>query len=132
MMDMPSTGITMINLAFRVRDLADAEAFVNSTEGWRKTATHMLDGEAFLEAEFGGVRVNFFRSAIYDADAGPHPSGFLHASYAVPDLTALLANPAWAKSLMWGPEEISGGFGRRRIAFFEPLPGCRIELMEEL
>jgi hypothetical protein len=123
---------SLVNLAFRVSSLSETEAFIDSTEGWEKTAIHELGGDQFLEARFGGVRINFFQTAIYDERADPPPPGFLHASYGVGDLDSMLKDEAWAKSLVWGPEVISGGFGRRRIAFFEPLPGCRVELMEEL
>ena len=123
---------TLFNLAFRVTDLAEAEAFIEKTDGWRKTAVHELNDDIFLEASFGGLRVNFFRSALYDEKGALAAPGFLHASYFVPRLDDHLENAAWSQTLIWGPVAISGGFGRRRIAFFEPLPGCRIELMEEL
>ena len=123
---------SLVNLAFRVSSLSEAEAFIDKTEGWEKTAVHELKGGQFLEAKFGGVRINFFCAALYDEEAAAPPPGFLHASYGVGDLDSMLKDEAWAKSLVWGPEVISGGFGRRRIAFFEPLPGCCVELMEEL
>lgn len=129
---MTAPDATLINLAFRVADLSAVEAFVEKTRGWEKSALHEIDGEVFLEARFAGIRVNFFTSAVYDDAASSKEPGFLHASYAVPRLDEMLANEHWAGTLTWGPSEISGGFGRRRIAFFEPLPGCRIELMEEL
>lgn len=131
-MDGFSLMTSLVNLAFRVSSLAEAEALIDSTEGWEKTAVHNLNGELFLEAAFGGTRINFFCSAVYDDKASGQSPGFLHASYAVGNLDEVLAQQAWARSLIWGPHVISGGFGRRRIAFFEPLPGCRIELMEEL
>lgn len=122
----------LINLAFRVRSVAEAEALVESTGGWSKRAMHDIDGEQFLEAGFGGVRINFFETALYDGEAQAAGAGFLHASFAVPSLDAILENPDWSARLIWGPSTIRGGFGHRRIAFFEPLPGCRIELMEEI
>lgn len=123
---------SLVNLAFRVSSLTDAETLIDSTEGWEKTAVHNLNGELFLEARFGGTPINFFCSAVYDGGSSAHPPGFLHASYAVDSLDDILADAAWGKTLIWGPQRISGGFGERRIAFFEPLPGCRIELMELL
>jgi hypothetical protein len=129
---MDLNGTRLINLAFRTRSVRDAEAFVDNTTGWSKRAIHDIDGERFLEAAFGDVRVNFFASALYDKDPKPTAPGFLHASFAVPDLAVMLDNPAWKAALIWGPATIRGGFGHRRIAFFEPLPGCRIELMEEI
>ncbi|MDQ0474596.1 hypothetical protein [Labrys wisconsinensis] len=129
---MDGHGARLINLAFRVADVAQTEDGVARTAGWSKRAVHEIDGERFLEAAFGDVRINFFRSALYDdADAADAP-GFLHASFAVPDLGAVLDDPVWRARLVWGPGVIRGGFGHRRIAFFEPFPGCRIELMEEI
>lgn len=126
------TGTKLINLAFRAATVGEAEAFVERTAGWSKNAIHEIDGEPFLEAAFGDIRVNFFATALYDDPSNPVLPGFLHASFAVPDLDVMLADPAWAAKLIWGPATIQGGFGHRRIAFFEPLPGCRIELMETL
>ncbi|WP_442580759.1 hypothetical protein ACSBOB_01785 [Mesorhizobium sp. ASY16-5R] len=122
----------LINLAFRVPSVGAAETLVDTTSGWRRTALHEVDGEAFLEASFAGVRVNFFENALYDQKQQSGGSGFLHASFQVPDLGEVLASEDWKKHLFWGPTVIKGGFGHRRIAFFEPIPGCRIELMEDL
>jgi hypothetical protein len=122
----------LINLAFRVRSVGNAETFVESTGGWSKRAVHDIDGKQFLEARFGDVRINFFETALYDGKAEAADFGFLHASFAVPSLAAILENPDWSGKLIWGPSTIRGGFGHRRIAFFEPLPGCRIELMEDI
>lgn len=121
----------LVNLAFRVTRLAEAEEMVASTPGWRKLALHQIGEDCFLEAEFAGVKVNFFEVALYDRPGSPPAPGFLHASYGVNDLAAMLADPAWAGALIHTPQRISGGFGTRDIAFFEPLPGCRIELMEQ-
>ena len=129
---MNNDGAKLVNLAFRVRDLTDAESTIENHEGWRRNAVHEISGEKFLEANLGDTRVNFFESAIYDHETDPKEPGFLHVSLAVSDLEKVLANPQWGEKLIWGPETISGGFGHRRIAFFELLPGCRIELMEEL
>lgn len=129
---MDLNGTKLINLAFRTSSVGEAEAFVENTAGWSKHAIHDIDGEQFLEAAFGDIRVNFFASALYDDRSEPLMPGFLHASFAVPNLAAMLDNPAWSSTLIWGPATIHGGFGHRRIAFFEPLPGCRIELMENI
>ncbi|MEP9389205.1 hypothetical protein [Mesorhizobium sp. KR9-304] len=115
-----------------MKRLSDAEDLVASSPGWERKAIHAIDGDNFLEASIGDVRVNFFESAIYDNGDAPKQDGFLHASFAVSDLSAMLENSQWKATLIHGPTTIKGGFGHRRIAFFEPLPGCRIELMEEL
>jgi hypothetical protein len=122
----------LVNLAFRVGSVDAAEAAVAALTGWSAHARHALGGGTFLEARFGNVRVNFFADAIYDEGPPPAAGSFLHASFSVPDLDRVLDDRSWRDKLVWGPETIQGGFGRRRIAFFEPIPGCRIELMEEL
>lgn len=130
--DVNSDDIKLVNLAFRVPRVEAAGAYADAVPGWSKTALHDIDGVPFIEARLGDVRINFFENAVYDeAPEGARP-GFLHASFAVADLEGFLSDVHWRAHLTWGPAEIHGGFGRRRIAFFEPFPGCRIELMEEI
>lgn len=130
--EVPVDQPKLINLAFKVPSVGGIEEQLEGVSGWSTTAIHELDNSHFLEASFGGVRVNFFESAIYDSEARKTSEGFLHASFAVPSLEPFLARSEWKNAMIWGPETIRGGFGHRRIAFFELFPGCRIELMEEL
>ncbi|MCO5071457.1 MAG: hypothetical protein M9944_09655 [Rhizobiaceae bacterium] len=129
---MNSRDMKLINLAFRVPSLGVAGDEIDATTGWSRNAMHAIDGEPFLEASLGDVRVNLFETALYDDDACDVNPGFLHASFQVRDLEAFLSDPLWVAKLAWGPTIIKGGFGHRRIAFFETFPGCRIELMEEV
>lgn len=122
----------LVNLAFRVPSVGALDELLDNGSGFSKCAVHAIDGEEFLEASFGGVRINFFERPLYEAKTESATSGFLHMSFVVPDLDAALADERWRGKLIWGPAAIEGGFGRRRIAFFEPIPGCRIELMELL
>lgn len=122
----------LINLAFRVSSIAATENAVDGTSGWRKVNRHEIDGEEYLEATFAGIRVNFFQKTVYDQEPAIDAVGFLHASFEVPSLSDVLDSSDWRDKLRWGPAVIKGGFGHRRIAFFEPVPGCRIELMEDL
>jgi hypothetical protein len=119
------------NIAIKA-DLAKAEAWLTSAEGGAIVARHEVDGDRFLEARLGETVVMVFARALYERPEEPLPDGLLHTSHRVERLDDALADPAWTAALIWGPREISGGFGRRRIAFFEVLPGVRIELMEEL
>lgn len=130
--DPPGVRPRLANLAVKVDDLDAAIAMLESLPGARCLAVHELAGDSFAEAQVGEVVVNLFESAIYESAAAPLPSGFLHTSHFVERLDPALEDPAWAAKLIWGPAEISGGFGTRRIAFFEPLPGLRVELMEEV
>lgn len=129
---MTSDEIRLVNLAFRVPDVEAAGAQAQAVPGWERTALYDIDGAPFVEARLGDVRINLFETALYDEVGAPGAPGFLHASFGVPDLERFLSDEHWSSQLTWGPAEIQGGFGRRRIAFFEPFPGCRIELMEEI
>ena len=120
----------LVNLAIKVADLDVAIATIEGLPGARLRAVHELDGARFAEAELGDTVVNLFTEALYEDPAAPLPLGPLHTSYAVDSLAPVLEDAAWRTVLIWGPQEIVGGFGRRRIAFFEPLPGTRVELME--
>ncbi|MDO8187349.1 hypothetical protein Q5424_13010 [Conexibacter sp. JD483] len=124
----------LVNLAAKVEQLDAAIALLGALPGIELTTVHSLgDDERFAELAVGDTRLNLFESAIHDS-ARPQPSkpGWLHVSYLVDDLAATLADRGWSEALLWGPEEIRGSFGRRRIAFLEPLPGICVELMEEL
>lgn len=129
---MTQSGFKLVNLAFRVRNLGEAESLVETSPSWTKRALHDIDGVKFLQAEFGGVAVNLFETALYDSGAAEKAPGFLHMSFSVPDLARAMKSAEWSDKLVWGPSTIEGAFGRRRIAFFEPFQGCRIELMEEM
>jgi hypothetical protein len=128
---MDLSGMKLVNLAFRVPSVGALDELLDGS-GFAKRAVHAIDGEAFLEASFGDVRINFFETPLYEAKTESPTSGFLHMSFVVPDLDVVLADERWRSKLIWGPAVIKGGFGHRRIAFFESIPGCRIELMETL
>ena len=54
--------------------------------------------------------------------------GFLHPALFCDDLDMQLA----AHDVVYGPEIVSGPFGRRRIAFVDAPGGIRLEFMEQL
>lgn len=121
------------NLAVRARDLDGLADFFGSAPGCAVRGRRSLDGDEFVELELAGVTVNAFHTALYEGREGPVPAdGWLHVSFLVDDLDELLEDVRWGSALLWGPHVISGDFGRRRIAFFEPSPGVRIELMQQL
>jgi catechol 2,3-dioxygenase-like lactoylglutathione lyase family enzyme len=115
------------NLAAKVADIEAAVAFyrglgleVSGPEEWR--------GSRRADVRLGPVVLTLFEKAIYEEDGVTVPAeGFLHAALFVDDLDAALssAHPAW------GPEIVTGSFGRRRIAFVDA-PGLRLEFMEDL
>jgi hypothetical protein len=129
--DGPPIQLRLANLAVKA-PLDETVDWLERTPGAELITRHDLGGASFIEALVGNTTVNVFESAIYERPDSPLPPGLLHISYWVEDLEEALADRSWADALIWGPEQISGGFGRRRIAFFEPLPGQRIELMEDL
>jgi len=124
----------LVNLAAKVEQLDAAAQLLGSLPGIELTTIHQLGAEErFAELALGDTRLNLFERALHDtARPQPSPPGWLHVSYEVDDLAATLADKGWQEALVWGPETISGSFGRRRIAFLEPLPGICVELMEEL
>ncbi len=124
----------LVNLAAKVERLDEATALLGALPGIELTQVHQLgDDERFAELAVGDTRLNLFEQAIHDeAREAPAKPGWLHVTYLVDDLDAALADRGWAQALLWGPREISGSFGRRRIAFLEPLPGICVELMEQL
>jgi hypothetical protein len=52
----------------------------------------------------------------------------LHPALFSDDLDGDLAG----QTVIWGPAEVEGSFGRRRIAFLEAPGNIRLELMEQL
>ena len=52
----------------------------------------------------------------------------MHPALFSDDLDADLAG----QTVIWGPTEVEGPFGRRRIAFMEAPGNIRLELMEQL
>lgn len=125
-------SLSLINLAFQVENLETVEAFIEQTTGWEKISSHLLDGEMFLEAFFGGTTFNFFTKPIYADMHNQHSVGYLHTTYRVSNIDYFLENEAWSKSLFWGPEIINGTFGKRKIAFFNSIEVLRIELFQEI
>lgn len=121
------------NLAFKTEELEEVCHFFERAAGCRVRTRDELRGEEFAELELGGVVINAFPSTLYETQgAPPLPAGWLHASFFCDDLDTMLADTCWRDRLIWGPEEVEGGFGHRRIAFFEPFAGVRIEFMETL
>lgn len=116
------------NLAAQVSDIDVGVA------GWRRLGAEVgdplrtPDGGMRADIDLGGIRLTLFTRAIYADELGPVDDGWLHAAWFVDDLGAALAG----HRLLWGPHEVSGPFGTRRIAFVEAPGGLRVELMQQL
>jgi hypothetical protein len=76
----------------------------------------------------GPIQITLFDRAIYESDAYAVREGFLHPALFCDDLDTQLAG----HTVIYGPDIVSGPFGRRRIAFVEAPGGIRLEFMEQL
>lgn len=125
--DSSVTVIGMANLAVKVADLDAAIAFyeragaeVHNRMSWA--------GSERADVGFGALQLTLFTRAIYEDAVDVPPEGFLHPALFTDDLDAELQ----AHDVIWGPEVVSGPFGRRRIAFVSAPGGMRLEFMEQL
>jgi catechol 2,3-dioxygenase-like lactoylglutathione lyase family enzyme len=122
---MAVTGLA--NLAVKVRDLDAALDFYRSS-GFETSAPITWEGARRAEVWLGPVQVTLFTGAIYE-DARELPDEcFLHPALFCDDLEAQLEGHA----VLWGPREVRGPFGVRRIAFVEAPGDIRLEFMEQL
>jgi catechol 2,3-dioxygenase-like lactoylglutathione lyase family enzyme len=119
------TGLA--NLAVKVRDLDAACAFYERAGGEVRDRMRWRDGER-ADVFLGPVMLTLFTRAIYEDEVELPDEGFLHPALFTDDLDAELAG----HDVVWGPAEVEGAFGRRRIAFVEAPGGIRLEFMEQL
>jgi catechol 2,3-dioxygenase-like lactoylglutathione lyase family enzyme len=122
---MAVTGLA--NLAVKVPDVAAAIAFYEAA-GARVDDHVEWNGIERADVHLGPVQITLFSRAIYEDRVDLPASAFLHPALFVDDLDAELAR----HRVLWGPEVVSGPFGRRRIAFVEAPGGMRLEFMEQL
>lgn len=117
----------MANLAVKVADLDAALEF------YRGMGAHVRDvmeweGARRADVFLGPIQITLFTRAIYEDAVELPPEGFLHPALFTDDLDRELAG----HDVVWGPAEVSGPFGRRRIAFVHAPGGIRLEFMEQL
>lgn len=123
---MAVTGIA--NLAVKVADVDRAVAWYTA-HGFEVRDRMSWNGIERADVLLGPVQITLFDRAIYERDGYAVGSeGFLHPALFCDDLDAQLAGHA----VLFGPEIVSGPFGRRRIAFVEAPGGIRLEFMEQL
>ncbi|HEX4220642.1 MAG TPA: hypothetical protein VHZ02_19875 [Acidimicrobiales bacterium] len=122
---MAVTGLA--NLAVKVADLDRALSFYESVGG---TVHDRMEwnGSERADVDLGPVHLTLFTRAIYEDAVDLPEEGFLHPALFSDDLDADLAG----HPVLWGPAEVEGPFGRRRIAFMEAPGNIRLELMEQL
>jgi len=122
---MSVTGLA--NLAVKVADLDAAIAFYEGAGAVVRDRMVWGGGER-ADVHLGPVMMTLFTRAIYE-DALELPAEcFLHPAMFTDDLDRQLQG----HRLLWGPAEVEGPFGRRRIAFVEAPGGIRLEFMEQL
>jgi catechol 2,3-dioxygenase-like lactoylglutathione lyase family enzyme len=115
------------NLAVKVSDLDAAVSFYEQAGATISDRGPWFDGER-ADAHLGPVQITLFTRAIYEDALALPPEGFLHVALFTDDLEGELAG----HSVLWGPEEVTGVFGRRRIAFVEAPGSTRLEFMQQL
>ena len=122
---MSVTGLA--NLAVKVKDLDDACRFYEEAGAEVRDRMEWGNGER-ADVFLGPVMITLFTRAIYEDALALPEECFLHPALFSDNLDADLAG----HTVLWGPTEVEGPFGRRRIAFLEAPGNIRLELMEQL
>ena len=123
---MAVTGIA--NLAVKVADV-DAAAAWYVDHGFEVRNRISWNGIERADVLLGPVQITLFDRAIYESAVAPLPAeGFLHPALFCDGLDDQLEG----HDVVYGPEVVSGPFGRRRIAFVNAPGGIRLEFMEQL
>jgi catechol 2,3-dioxygenase-like lactoylglutathione lyase family enzyme len=115
------------NLAVKVSDLDAAIAFYDGA-GAAVTDRGPWHGGERVDVSLGPVRITLFTRAIYEDEVSLPDDCFLHVAVFSDDLDAEVVG----HKVLWGPAEVEGAFGRRRIVFVEAPGGMRLEFMEQL
>ena len=117
----------MANLAVKVADLDAAVAFYEQAGAEVRDRMEWTGAER-ADVYLGPVMITLFTRAIYEDAVDLPAEGFLHPALFTDDLDRELAG----HTVVWGPAEVSGAFGTRRIAFVEAPGGIRLEFMEQI
>lgn len=117
----------MANLAVKVADLDAALAFYERAGGVVRDRMEWSGAER-ADVALGAVVLTLFTRAVYEDALALPDECFLHPALFTDDLDRELEG----HTVLWGPAEVSGPFGRRRIAFVEAPGALRLEFMEQL
>jgi hypothetical protein len=117
----------MANLAVKVSDVDAAVSFYERAGAVLRDRMRW-NGIERADVFLGPIQITLFDRAIYEDATSLPDEGFLHPALFTDDLDRELEGHA----VVWGPAEVSGPFGRRRIAFVEAPGGIRLEFMEQL
>lgn len=122
---MAVTGVA--NLAVKVADLDDAISFYRRAGAEVRDRGPWNDGER-VDVQLGALALTLFTRAIYEDDVDLPDDGFLHVATFTDDLDREITG----HHVVWGPGEVTGVFGRRRIVFVAAPGNMRLEFMEQL
>lgn len=122
---MTVTGLA--NLAVKVGDLDAALAFYEAAGAEVHDRMPWHGGER-ADVFLGPVMITLFTRALYEDAVDLPDDCFLHPALFTDDLDAEIVG----HTVLWGPAEVSGTFGRRRIVFVEAPGNIRLEFMEQL
>jgi catechol 2,3-dioxygenase-like lactoylglutathione lyase family enzyme len=122
---MTVTGVA--NLAVKVTDLDAAIDFYERSGAAVRDRVEWFGGER-ADVTLGALSITLFTRAIYEEEVDLPSDGFLHVATFTDDLDRELEG----HDVVWGPGEVEGAFGRRRIAFVDAPGNMRLEFMEQL
>jgi catechol 2,3-dioxygenase-like lactoylglutathione lyase family enzyme len=121
------TVVGLANLAIKVSDLDSAIAFYQGIGSQVRDRMEWADGER-VDVTLGALEITLFTKALYEDEVALAPDCFLHPALFTDDLDRQLEGQV----VIWGPAEVTGPFGRRRIAFINAPGNIRLEFMEQL
>jgi len=119
------TGLA--NLAVKVSDLDAAIGFYRSAGAVVVDRMPWHGGER-VDVFLGPVMITLFTRALYEDTVDLPDDCFLHPALFTDDLDREIEG----HTVLWGPAEVRGTFGRRRIVFVEAPGKIRLEFMEQL
>ena len=122
---MTVTGLA--NLAVKVSDLDAAVTFYAAAGADVRDRQPWHGGER-ADVFLGPVMITLFTRALYEDAVDLPDDCFLHPALFTDDLDGEIVG----HTVLWGPAEVSGTFGRRRIVFVEAPGNIRLEFMEQL
>jgi catechol 2,3-dioxygenase-like lactoylglutathione lyase family enzyme len=117
----------MANLAVKVSDLDAAVDFYRGAGAEVRDRMAWHGGER-ADVFLGPVMITLFTRALYEDAVDLADDCFLHPALFTDDLDREIDG----HTVVWGPAEVSGTFGRRRIVFVEAPGNIRLEFMEQL
>ncbi len=117
----------MANLAVKVSDLDAALSFYEGAGAEVRDRMPWPGGER-ADVYLGPIMITLFTRALYEDAVDLPDDCFLHPALFTDDLDAEIEGHI----VVWGPAEVSGTFGRRRIVFVAAPGNIRLEFMEQL